>query len=197
MLQLREDGPLCSRMLPAQAKQLTVSSGTRGQSVEGLSKGSCTMKGHTNYTTMEEIPMGEEVLAGTFFLNELLIIILFDFGASHDFISSTCAKKARLSMVAMEAPYMISTPRGWVDADRIIRKAPLVMVDRVFSTDLIKLSSQGIDVILGMSWMKSHRAVLDIAGRLVHLNSCMIRSPPPSCGLSHQGVLTSCGSVEA
>jgi hypothetical protein len=61
---------------------------------------------------VEEIPIGEEVLAGMFFLNKYLVIILFDSRASHDFISSTCAKKARLSMVAMEAPYVISTLGG-------------------------------------------------------------------------------------
>jgi hypothetical protein len=58
-----------------------------------------------------------------------------------------------------------------VDVDRIIRKAPLKLVGRVFSTDLIILSGQGIDVILGMSWMKLHKVVLDIAGRLIHLDS--------------------------
>jgi predicted aspartyl protease len=61
---------------------------------------------------MEKIPMGEEVLVGMFFLNECLITILFDLGASHDFMSSTYAKKARLSLVASGAPYMISTPGG-------------------------------------------------------------------------------------
>jgi hypothetical protein len=120
---------------------------------------------------MEEIPTGEEVLAGTFFLNEHPIIILFDFGASHDFISSTCAKKAMLSVVTVEALYVISTPGGRVDADQIVHKAPLELVGKVFSTDLIILKGQGLDVILGMSWMKLHRAVLDIAGRLVHLDS--------------------------
>jgi hypothetical protein len=88
---------------------------------------------------MEEIPMGEEVLVGTFFLNEYHVIILFDSRASHDFISSTCAKKVRLSMVAMKAPYVISTPGGRVDADQIIHKAPLKLAGRVFSTDLIIL----------------------------------------------------------
>jgi predicted aspartyl protease len=107
--------------------------------------------GCTNYTTAEEIPMGEEVLAGMFFLNEHPVIILFDSGASHDFISSTCAKKAKLSMVATEAPYMISTPGGRVDADQIVYKAPLELAGRVFSTDLIILKGQGLDVILGMS----------------------------------------------
>jgi hypothetical protein len=38
--------------------------------------------GRANCTTMDEIPIGEEVLAVTFFLNERLIIILFDSGAS-------------------------------------------------------------------------------------------------------------------
>jgi hypothetical protein len=78
----------------------------------GHQKGPTQWAGCTNYTTMEEIPMGEEVLAGTFSLNEHPVIILFDSGASHDFISSTCAKKAMLSMVATEAPYVISTPGG-------------------------------------------------------------------------------------
>jgi hypothetical protein len=42
---------------------------------------------HTNYTTVEEIPTGEEVLAGMFFLNEHPVIILFDSEVSHDFVS--------------------------------------------------------------------------------------------------------------
>jgi hypothetical protein len=89
---------------------------------------------------VKEIPTGEEVLTGTFSLNEHPVIILFDSGALHDFISSTCSKKAMLSMVATEAPYMISTLGAWVDADRIVRKAPLELARRVFSTDLIILS---------------------------------------------------------
>jgi predicted aspartyl protease len=91
------------------------------------------------------------VLAGTFSLNEHPVIILFDSGASHDFLSSTCAKKAMLSTATMEAPYVISTPGGQVDADWIVRKIPLKLAGRVFSTDLIILKGQGLDVILGMS----------------------------------------------
>jgi hypothetical protein len=56
--------------------------------------------GCTNYTIMDEIPTGEEVLVDTFFLNEHPIIILFDSRASHDFMSSTCAKNVELSLVA-------------------------------------------------------------------------------------------------
>jgi hypothetical protein len=62
-----------------------------------------------NYTTVEEILTGEEVLVGRFFLNEHPIIILFNSGASDDFMSSTCAKKVKLSLMASGAPYVIST----------------------------------------------------------------------------------------
>jgi ABC-type siderophore export system fused ATPase/permease subunit len=60
-----------------------------------------------------------------------------------------------------------------VDADQLVRRAPLDLVGRVFETDLIVLNVQGLDVILGMRWMKWHKATLDISARLVHLNSPM------------------------
>jgi hypothetical protein len=53
----------------------------------------------------------------------------------------------------------------------MVQKVPLKLSGKIFSTNLIILSGQGIDVILGMSWMKMHSAVLDIVGRLVHLDS--------------------------
>jgi hypothetical protein len=120
--------------------------------------------GHANYTIVEEIPTGEEVQVGTFFLSEHPIIILFDLGTWHDVMSFTFAKKAKLSLVDSGAPYMISTPRGRVDVEQVVQKVLLELSGRIFSTNLIILSGQGIDVILQMSWMKAHRAVLDIAG---------------------------------
>jgi hypothetical protein len=120
-----------------------------------------------------EKPTGEEVLAGMFFLNEHPIIILFDSGASHDFVSFTYAERARLTLVALGTPYVISTPGGQVDTNHIAQKVPLELSERVFSTSLIVLSGQGIDVILGMRWMKMHKAILDVATRLVHLCSPM------------------------
>jgi hypothetical protein len=60
-----------------------------------------------------------------------------------------------------------------VEADRIVQKVSLELSGRIFITNLIILSGQGIDVILGMSWMKMHKAVLDIGSRLVHLDSPM------------------------
>jgi hypothetical protein len=78
----------------------------------GPQRGPAPRTGRANYTTMEEIPTGEEVLAGTFFLNEHPVIIPFDSRALHNFMSSTYAKKAKLSLVASGVTYVISTPGG-------------------------------------------------------------------------------------
>jgi hypothetical protein len=127
--------------------------------------------GRANFTTLEVIPPGEEVLAGTFFLYDHPIIILFDSRASHDFLSLARAQKNKLILYATPAPYSISTPGGWVVANQMVHKISLEPAGRVFPTTLIILEGQGIDVILGMNWMKMHQAVLDISACLVHLNS--------------------------
>jgi hypothetical protein len=100
---------------------------------------------------LEEIPLDEEVLAGTFFLYEYPIIILFDSGASHDFLSLTCAQKAGVTLYATHVPYSISTPGGRVVANQMSHKIPLELARWVFSTTLIILEGQGINVIIGMN----------------------------------------------
>jgi ABC-type siderophore export system fused ATPase/permease subunit len=80
-------------------------------------------------------------------------------------------QESKLSLVASGPLYVISTPSGRVDVDRIVQKVPLELFRRIFSTNLVILSGQGIDIILGMRWMKMHKVVLDIAGRLLHLDS--------------------------
>jgi hypothetical protein len=52
-----------------------------------------------------------------------------------------------------------------------MQRVSLELVGRLYYNDLIILSGQLIDVTLGMSWMKWHKAMLDIATCLVHLNS--------------------------
>jgi hypothetical protein len=58
-----------------------------------------------------------------------------------------------------------------VVANQMAHRIPLELAGRVFSTTLIILEGQGIDVILGMNWMKMHYVVLDIFAHLVHLDS--------------------------
>jgi hypothetical protein len=126
---------------------------------------------HVNYTTMEDIPEGEQVLAGMFSLNGHPAIILFDSGASHDFISRSCTQKSQMAIEYLPAPYMISTPGGKIFTRQVVVNPLLNLGGRVYKTSLIVLEGQVMDVILSMNWLKKHRTLLDTAARTVHLDS--------------------------
>jgi hypothetical protein len=112
---------------------------------------------------MEEIPKGEQVIMGMFFLNGHPTIILFDSGATHDFISKACTQKCQLTIQHISPPYMISAPGGKIITKQMVKHTPLNLVGKIYKTNLIILEGQGISVILRIGWMKIHKALLDTA----------------------------------
>jgi hypothetical protein len=130
-----------------------------------------TKKGRVNYTTMEDIPEGEQVLAGTFSLKGHPIVILFDSRASYDFISKAFTQKCQLTIQHLNTPYRIQTPGGKIVTNQLVKNTHLCLQGTEYKTYLIVLEGQGIDVIVGMGWMKGHKALLDTAARVVHLDS--------------------------
>jgi hypothetical protein len=120
---------------------------------------------------MEAIPEGEQVLVGTFFLGGRPIIILFDSGATHDFIRKAYTEKHQLPIAHTHTPYKIGTLGGDIITRQVVLCIPLSFVGRVYKTSLIVLDGQRIDVVLGMSWMKEHKALLDTAACTVQLDS--------------------------
>jgi hypothetical protein len=66
---------------------------------------------------------------------------------------------------------MIRTPGGKTITQYLAKNTPLNLGGKVYKTGLIILDGQGIDMILGMSWMKEFKALLDIATHTVYLDS--------------------------
>jgi hypothetical protein len=88
---------------------------------------------------VKDILEAEEVLAGTFLLFGHPIIIVFDSGALRDFISSVCAKRAKLSLIVAKPSYIIRTPGSRIVANLITREVPIELARHMFSTHLIVL----------------------------------------------------------
>jgi hypothetical protein len=53
-------------------------------------------QGKLNFTTLEEVPEGAPIMIGIFSVYNQLALILFDFGASHSFISQKFNAKCEL-----------------------------------------------------------------------------------------------------
>jgi len=127
--------------------------------------------GQVHYTTLEGIPEGALVMAGTFSVNDQLATILFDSGASYTFISKECAVRLGLKIESMPKPYHIHSPGGKLITNQFVKQVPLYLHGKNFPTALIMLPTQKIDVILGMNWMEGQGVILDTTSQSVHIKS--------------------------
>ena len=107
-----------------------------------------------HYTTLEGIPEGAPVMAGTFSVNDQPITLLFDSGASHTFISKECVLKLGLEMECLKSPYSIHSPGCQIITNLMTRQVPLQLQEKIYPTYFIILPTQKVDIILVMNWMK-------------------------------------------
>ena len=68
--------------------------------------------GRVNSLQIFDIPAGAPIMAGTFLANGHPIVILFDSGASHSFISALCVVRNNLKCEHTEDEYFIQSPGG-------------------------------------------------------------------------------------
>jgi hypothetical protein len=115
-----------------------------------------------NLTTLSELPEGTPLMMGTFSINHHPVIVLFDSGATHSFVSV----KYGIKIVLDNGDYKITTPGGKIVSNQICRKVPLQLGSQLIKKDLLLLDLKGMDVLLGMNWMTQHHVSLDISSEL-------------------------------
>jgi hypothetical protein len=81
--------------------------------------------GRLNFTTMADIPEGAPVMTGIFSVLNYPAIILFDSGASHNFISTKFSAKCQLPFHHTNGGITISTPGGRVATYQINKNVPI------------------------------------------------------------------------
>jgi hypothetical protein len=105
-----------------------------------------------HYTAIEEIHSGEVVTAGMFLVNHHPVIVLFDSGASHSFMSQTFTSKHDQKIIVVDkGGYCISSARASISTNQIVRDVLISIREREYTIDLVVLPGLGIDVILGMN----------------------------------------------
>jgi predicted aspartyl protease len=110
-------------------------------------------------------------MSGLFSIHHKPVVILFDSGATHSFISNNCGTRIGLDLYHTRGSYMISTPRGKVTSNQMVKSVPIQLGSKLIKTDLVLLNLEGMDVILGTNWMTEHRVLLDISSRVIEIDS--------------------------
>ncbi|RVW13186.1 Transposon Ty3-I Gag-Pol polyprotein [Vitis vinifera] len=94
--------------------------------------------------------------------------VLFDTGATHSFISASCANALGLKSERVENLLLIESPMGTNSrVDRICKGCVITLADRALNVDLRILDMIRYDVILGMDWLAVYRAVIDCHRRRI------------------------------
>ena len=75
---------------------------------------------------MTKIPLGEVVTAGKFLVNQHPVVVLFDSGASHSFMSPAFASKNNQKVITLSmGSYCISAARSNMSTNQIVQDASI------------------------------------------------------------------------
>jgi hypothetical protein len=129
------------------------------------------VRGKVNHITVEEAQEAPDVVIGTFSVNDISAVVLFDFGASHSFISAAYVEKHNLPIALLRCQMIVTSSGGDMPARQLCPKVNLKIRGVDFVANLIVLESRGLDIILGMDWLCKHKVLIDCAKKSVKLTT--------------------------
>jgi hypothetical protein len=127
------------------------------------------MHGRVNHMTSDKAQQASDVVLGMFLISSHPATILFDSGASHSFISSSFVPKHRLPIATMKHTMLVSSPGGEMRTKHICSAVSITITGVDFPSNLILLDSKGIDIILGMDWLRKYDGIIQCARKSVKL----------------------------
>jgi hypothetical protein len=117
----------------------------------------------------EAAQQAQDVVLGMFLASSHPATVLFDSGASHSFISSSFAVRHQLPITIMKQTMLVSSPGGEMRTKHICPMISITIRGVDFLVNLIVLDSKGIDIILGMDWLRKYDGVISCAKRAIRL----------------------------
>jgi hypothetical protein len=149
--------------------------------------------GRLNHLEAEAVQETPGMTVGMFLVDSHIAEVLFDTGATHSFIIVSWVEAHNLPITTMSTPIQIDSDGGRIQANSICLNVSAEIRGIAFPTNLIVMSTQGIDVILGMNWLDKYQAVISCDKQIIKLMSPLggevvaeLISPEPRKGSCHQ-----------
>ncbi|GJU70215.1 reverse transcriptase domain-containing protein [Tanacetum coccineum] len=98
------------------------------------------------------------VVNGTFLINNVYASVLFDTGADRSFVSYAFSKYIDIPPTTLDTNYSVELADGKsLTTNTILRGCTLNLQNHLFKIDLLPIELGSFDVIVGMDWMAEHR----------------------------------------
>ncbi|GJS89626.1 putative reverse transcriptase domain-containing protein [Tanacetum coccineum] len=99
------------------------------------------------------------VVNGTFLINNVYASVLFDTGANRSFMSYDFSKYIDIYPTTLDTNYSVELADGKsLTTNTILRGCTLNLQNHLFKIDLLPIELGSFDVIFGMDWMAEHHA---------------------------------------
>jgi hypothetical protein len=103
-------------------------------------------RGRVNHIAMEEAHKAPSVVLGMFFVNDTSAVVLFDYGASHSFISAAYVEKHNLPIAPLKCQMIVSSPGGDMPTRQLC--------------SMVNLKIRGIDIVAKLIVLDSKALML-------------------------------------
>ncbi|GJW53806.1 putative reverse transcriptase domain-containing protein [Tanacetum coccineum] len=112
----------------------------------------------------------DNVVAGTFLLNNRYAYILFDTGADRSFVSTAFSTLLDIVPNTLDHGYNVELADGRIiGVNTILMGCTLNLQNHPFNINLMPVEMGSFDVIIGMDWLSKYSAVIDCAKKIVHI----------------------------
>ncbi|XP_026459739.1 uncharacterized protein LOC113360445 [Papaver somniferum] len=135
-------------------------------------RGQPNVPGQLNHIATVEKRTENSEIEGNFLIFSSLAKVLFDSGATHSFISLHLAAYLGLKPVPMGFTLNVSSPLGnVVSLSKFCKDCEITFGDYRVKIDLISMSLQDYDVIIGMNWLSQNQAILECFEKKISFQS--------------------------
>ncbi|GKA10235.1 putative reverse transcriptase domain-containing protein [Tanacetum coccineum] len=112
----------------------------------------------------------DNVVAGTFLLNNRYAYILFDTGADRSFVSTTFSSQIDITPSTLDHYYDVELADGRIiGLNTILKGCTLNFLNHQFHVNLMPVELGSFDAIIGMDWLAKYQAVILCAEKIVRI----------------------------
>ncbi|GJY17925.1 putative nucleotidyltransferase, ribonuclease H [Tanacetum coccineum] len=112
----------------------------------------------------------DNVVAGTFLLNNRYAYILFDMGADRSFVSTAFSSQINITPSTLDHYYDVELADGRIiGLNTILSGCTLNFLNHPFNINLMPVELGSFDAIIGMDWLAKYQAVIVCAEKIVRI----------------------------
>ncbi|KAJ9557680.1 hypothetical protein OSB04_012294 [Centaurea solstitialis] len=120
--------------------------------------------------TAAEVRETSDLVSGTFLVNSIPTLVLFDTGAERSFVHDTLAKDFTMPTTPLSDALVVEVAGGFLVTVRDCFEGCTIELDgEPFSATLIPMNVGSFDVVLGIDWLRAHDANIGCGKKMVTL----------------------------